>query len=97
MSVPPKEPDNTKKSHGSNDIIRTVIISIGSTISFVLVLLILLHLYKNIHIVSTRTGVLSAPGDVYETINSVRVRRLQAMIDRMCIRCPSNPNNEQNV
>lgn len=97
MSVPPKEPDNTKQSHGSNAIIRTVIISIGSTISFVLVLLILLHLYKNIHIVSTRTGVLSAPGDVYETINYVRVRRLQAMINRMCICCPSNPNNEQNV
>lgn len=32
ISVPPKEPDNTKKSHRSNDIIRTVIISIGSTI-----------------------------------------------------------------
>lgn len=62
-----------------------------------MVLLILLHLYKKIHIVSTRTGALSSPGDVYETINSARGHRFKAMIDRMCLCCPSNPNNEQNV
>lgn len=97
ISVPPKEPDTTKNIHGSNDTERIVIISIGSTLILVLVLLILLHLYKKHLIFSTRTGALSAPGDVYETINSARVHRFKNMIDRLCLCCPSNPNNEQNV
>lgn len=98
ISVPPKEPDNTKHKHGSNDIGRKVIISTGSIITLVLMILLLQNLYKKLHILSTRNAVISDPDDVYETINPAVIHhRLQAMIDRMCLCCPSNPNNEQYV
>lgn len=90
--VPLTEPNKTK--HGSIDTERTVVISIGSTIIVVLILLILLHLSKKPYISCTRTGELSAPDDVYETINAARIHQLQAMIDRMCLCCLSVPNNE---
>lgn len=94
MYAPLTEPNKTK--HGSIDTERTVIISIGSTIIFILIILILLHLSKKLHILITRTGVLSAPDDVYETINPARIHlRLQPIIDRMCLCCLSVPNNEQ--
>lgn len=90
--VPTKEPENR---HGSIDVERTVIIFIGSTIIFVLILLILLQLYKKRHIFCTKPGVLP-PDDVYETIHPAIIdQRLHAMIDRMCLCCSSVPNNEQ--
>lgn len=81
-----EEPKSTEHTQESIDIGRTVVISTGSIIVVVLILLIMLNIYKKYHNLSAGADVLPTQDD--ENIESAIIQsRLQARINRMCPCC----------